>query len=256
MSPTVVDSPGSAPSLSVVIPAYNDAAVIERTVETVSRFLDAQAAPAELLVVDDGSTDATAAVVERLAAADRRVRLLRLGRNWGKGAAVRAGMLAATGEALLFTDADLSTPIEELDKLRAKLDEGFDVAIGSRALPASRVEVHQGVLRERAGQTFNFIVQLLVLRGFRDTQCGFKCFRRDAARALFGRQRARGFEFDVELLCIARELGLAVAEVPVIWRNNPKSHVRFVRDSTRMFLGLLDLRRRYPPPNNSEKELP
>lgn len=244
---------GSRPSLTLVVPAYNDSDVIESTLETVVRFLADKKMQAEVLVVDDGSTDETPALVEAFferAPEDLEYRLLRLGGNQGKGAAVRAGMLTGRGETLLFTDSDLSTPIEEIDRVLDKLDEGYDAVIGSRALPDSRVEVHQNLFRERAGKTFNLFVQLLVLRGFRDTQCGFKCFRRDVARAIFERQRSRGFEFDVEVLCLAQKLGYRVAEVPVVWRNNPRSHVRFLRDSTRMFFGLLAIRRRF-----TEKEI-
>jgi dolichyl-phosphate beta-glucosyltransferase len=247
------ENTGSRPSLSLVIPAYNDSDVIESTLVEVLRFLADRQVEAEVIVVDDGSTDGTPGMVERIFEETPQkldLRLLRLGRNQGKGAAVRAGMLAAQGEVLLFTDSDLSTPIEELDRVQKKLDEGYDVVIGSRALPDSRVEVHQNLLRERAGKTFNLFVQLLVLRGFRDTQCGFKCFRREAARTIFERQRCRGFEFDVELLCLAREQRYRIAELPVVWRNNPRSHVRFLRDSTKMFFGLLEIRRRF-----SKKEI-
>lgn len=235
----------STPWLTLVIPVYNDAEIIGGTLQIVERFIS-ERRPTEVLVIDDGSTDDTAQVVRRFASRWPWIRLIRLGRNRGKGAAVRAGILASTGSRVLFSDADLSTPLEEADKLLERLDEGYDIAIGSRALRESHVPVRQWFLRERAGKTFNVFVRFLVLPSFRDTQCGFKCFKSSAASEVCSRQRATGFEFDVELLCIARDLGLQVAEVPIIWRNHPTSHVRFVRDSGRMFLGLLSIWRRYP----------
>jgi len=241
------DAPtGRAPWLTIVIPVFNDEEVIGQTLGVVEAFVEACEPWVEVVVVDDGSTDATAQVVERLAMERQWLRMLKLGRNRGKGAAVRAGALAATGDRVLFSDADLSTPLAEVDKLLERIEAGYDVAIGSRALPESQVPVRQWILRERAGKTFNVLVRWLVLPAFRDTQCGFKCFSQSAAREVFALQRATGFEFDVELLCIAQELGLRVAEVPIVWRNHPTSHVRFVRDSGRMFLGLLRIWRRYP----------
>lgn len=232
------------PELTLVIPVYNDEEVIGQTLRAVERFVERRPST-EVVVIDDGSTDDTSRVIECLASRWPWLRLIRLGRNRGKGAAVRAGMLSALGARVIFSDADLSTPLEEADKLLDKLDEGYDIAIGSRALPDSHVPVRQWFLRERAGKTFNVFVRLLVLPSLRDTQCGFKCFTNDAVNDVCSRQRATGFEFDVELLCIARNLNLKVAEVPIVWRNHPTSHVHFVRDSSRMFLGLLKIWGRY-----------
>ncbi len=232
--------------LTIVMPVYDDVDVIDETLRELEAFVGQSRFDVDVIVVDDGSTDGTKELVDKFAEERGWLSVLGLGRNQGKGGAVRAGALEAKGAYVLFSDSDLSTPLAELDKLVERLDDGFDVAIGSRALPDSRVVVHQKVFREYAGKSFNVIVRLFLLPDFRDTQCGFKCFRGPAARLIFTRQKTLGFEFDVELLCIARRLGLQVVEVPVIWKNHPNSHVRFVRDSGRMLLGLLKIWRRYP----------
>jgi len=236
----------AGPTLTIVIPVFDDSDVIGGTLRTLDSFVESSHAEVEIIIVDDGSTDGTAELVERFSENRSWLRVLRLGRNRGKGVAVRTGALEATGDYVLFSDSDLSTPLDELERLVERLDDGFDIAIGSRGLLASNVVVHQTVFREYAGKSFNVLVRLLVLPDFHDTQCGFKCFRKKAAKEIFTRQRSEGFEFDVELLCIARQLGFRVAEVPITWKNHPKSHVRFVRDSGRMLVGLLRLWRRYP----------
>lgn len=229
-------------SVSVVIPAFNEERRIGATLDRVVAYLEASAADFEVVVVDDGSGDRTSAVVSEHAARDARVRLVALGANRGKGEAVKRGVLAARGEWVFFSDADLSTPIEEAEKLLAKALEGFPVAIGSRTIRGASVEVHQPWYRELMGKTFNAFVRVVVLGGFVDTQCGFKCFRGDAARAIFERTRIERFAFDVEALVVARCLGLAVAEVPIRWANEPHSRVAIFRDSTRMFLDLFRIR--------------
>jgi dolichyl-phosphate beta-glucosyltransferase len=208
----------------------------------VLEYLAGRGSPFEVIVVDDGSRDATAAVTREVAARDRRVRVVSLEANRGKGMAVRRGVLEATGEWILFSDADLSTPIEEVETLAARLREGFDVAIGSRSLRGARVDVRQPWYREAMGKIFNRIVRLLAVRGFIDTQCGFKCFRREAARAIFERARIDRFAFDVEAIVIAGRLGLRVAEVPIRWANEPNSRVAIVRDSARMLVDLARIR--------------
>jgi len=170
--------------------------------------------------------------------------VIRREKNRGKGASVKEGVLAASGEVILFSDDDLSTPIEEFDKLLAALRAGADVAIGSRALPGSDVRVRQRRPRELMGKAFNLLVRLLVLKGYRDTQCGFKAFRREAATDLFSRLQTTGFGFDVEVLVLCRELGCRVAEVPVVWSDSPPSRVRFIRGSLAMLRDLLRIRRR------------
>lgn len=213
----------TAPELSVVIPAFNEAARLPRTLERVRAFLQGRGGSHEIVVVDDGSTDDTVALARAEAGAE--VTVLENGVNRGKGFSVRRGMLAARGERRLMSDADLSTPIEELDALWARMDEGFGVVVASRALPLSRIEVHQGAFRENMGRLFNLLVRAAVLPGLRDTQCGFKLFTAAAAEAAFSRTRLDGFAFDVEALFVARQLGFRVAEVPVVWRNDAASRV-------------------------------
>ena len=228
----------SHPRLSVVIPSFNEAQRLPATLAHVRAHLDARGEAYEVLVVDDGSTDGTADVAR---AARGPVRVLRHAQNRGKGHAVRAGMLAAAGDRRLMTDADLSTPIEELPRLEAELDGGFDVAIGSRAVAGARVEVHQPLYREAMGRLFNRLVQTLLLPGLHDTQCGFKLWSADAATAAFAACRLDGFSFDVEALYVARRRGLRIAELPVVWRNDVASRVGLGGGAT-AFVDLLRIR--------------
>jgi dolichyl-phosphate beta-glucosyltransferase len=210
------------PRLSVVVPAYNEARRLPATLASVRAYLRDHGREHEIVVVDDGSSDATAQVA-RDAGDD--VRVLRHEPNRGKGYAVRRGMLAATGARRLITDADLSTPIEELAKLEAEVDRGFDVAIGSRAVRGALIEVRQPAYREAMGRLFNRLVQALLLPGLCDTQCGFKLFTARAARTAFSLSSLDGFSFDVEALFVARHQGLRIAEVPVTWRNDAATRV-------------------------------
>jgi dolichyl-phosphate beta-glucosyltransferase len=232
------------PSLSVVIPAYDEAQRLGPTVTRVREHLAARGGAWELIVVDDGSRDATVATARAAAAGDPRVRVLEQGVNRGKGAAVRAGMCAATCERVLFSDADLATPIEELAKLEARLDAGADIAIASRALPDSDIRTRQHPARELMGRTFNVLVRTLLLGGIRDTQCGFKLFTRAAAHDLFGRATVDGFAFDVEVLWLARG-HYRVDEVPVVWRHVEESKVSPGSDAARMFADIVRLRLRH-----------
>ena len=208
--------------LSVVIPAYNEALRLPATLARVRDHLAGRGLAHEILVVDDGSSDATADLARDAGGV---VRVLRHEPNRGKGYAVRRGMLAARGERRLMSDADLSTPIEELAGLEAEIDRGFDVAIGSRAVAGARIEVRQPAYREAMGRLFNVLVQALLLPGLSDTQCGFKLFTAPAAETAFGACRLDGFSFDVEALYVARRHGLRVAEVPVVWRNDAATRV-------------------------------
>jgi dolichyl-phosphate beta-glucosyltransferase len=228
----------SGPALSVVIPAYNEALRLPPTLARVDEHLSARGVAHEILVVDDGSSDATAEIAR---AAGASVRVLRHEPNRGKGYAVRRGMLAATGARRLMTDADLSTPIEELARLEAELDRGFDVAIGSRAVAGARIEVRQPAYREAMGRLFNRLVQVLLLPGIADTQCGFKLFTAPAAAASFEACRLDGFSFDVEALYLARRRGLRIAEVPIVWRNDAATRVGLGGGSA-AFLDLLRIR--------------
>ena len=211
------------PALSIVIPAYNEARRLPETLARLNRWLGSTTLRTEVVIVDDGSTDGTAEVARK--AGGGKISLLRHEPNRGKGYAVRRGMLAATGERRLMTDADLSTPIEELPRLMRELDHGADVAIGSRAVAGARVEVHQPAYREVMGRVFNGLVQLLLLPGLQDTQCGFKLFTARVADEAFTACRLDGFSFDVEALFVARRRGRRIAEVPGVWRNDQASRV-------------------------------
>jgi dolichyl-phosphate beta-glucosyltransferase len=248
MSPSLAKKPSAAPDLSIVVPAFNEERRLGPTLSRLRDYLGRR--KAEVLVVDDGSTDATAALVQGLAKRWKGLRLLSLGANAGKGAAVRRGVEEARGRRILFSDADLSTPIEELPRLEAALASGFAVAIGSRALDRARVGVRQPFYREAGGRLFNKLVQALTVAGIEDTQCGFKLFDAAAAKRLFARQQVPRFGFDVELLYLARRCGYRIAELPVRWENSPETKVRPVRDGLRAFLDLglirfYDLQGRY-----------
>ncbi len=239
--------------LSVVIPAYNEALRVPPTIERVSEFLRGRMGGFEILLVDDGSTDHTVTFVRRMTYKFPAVRIIQSPRNMGKGHAVRAGVMEARGELILITDADLSTPIEEIKKLLPAIDGGADFAIGSRALARSEIMIRQPWHREVMGRTFNLIVRALVMGGLHDTQCGFKLMRAEAARRVFGLARIDGFAFDVEALYIARRLGYGIAEVPVVWLNSPSSRVGLVAAPASMFGELLRIRlnaalKRYAPP--------
>jgi dolichyl-phosphate beta-glucosyltransferase len=236
----------SSPTLSVVIPAYNEAVRLPPSLARIAAYLDGTGVDYELLVVDDGSTDGTAVAAEAaLAPLGGRGRVLRNDQNVGKGASVRRGMLAARGARVLFSDADLSAPIEELAKLERALDAGAGVAIGSRALDRALIEERQPFTRDVMGRVFNFMVQVCAVRGIRDTQCGFKLFAGDVVGPIFARTRIDRFGFDVEVLALAQRLGVPIAEVPVRWRNSEGSRVtlgqgaRAFLDPIRVRIGLL-----------------
>jgi len=229
--------------LSVVFPAYNEETRIAASLDATVAYLAGKPFVSEVIVVDDGSHDRTAEAAGAALAGRVPSRVIRRENNRGKGASVKEGVLAASGEVILFSDVDLSTPIGELDKALAALQADADVAIGSRALPGSDIEVRQRRPRELMGKVFNLLVRLLVLKGYRDTQCGFKAFRRAAAMDIFSRLRTDGFGFDVEVLVLCRELGYLVAEVPVVWRDSRPSRVRFFRGSLAMLRELLRIRR-------------
>jgi dolichyl-phosphate beta-glucosyltransferase len=232
------------PSLSVVIPAYNEEQRLERTIRDMMDWLRPRAERCEIIVVDDGSADGTSALVRRLERVFSELRLIRLPLNRGKGFAVRTGVVNARGEHILFADADGATPMSELDRLQEALATGAAVAIGSRAMGAADVHVAARLHRRLIGRLFHTMVSVLAVRGFHDTQCGFKLFRADAAHDLFPRLRMNGFSFDVELLLMARRLGYAVAEVPVNWTHQPGSRINLITDSMRMALDLFIIRGR------------
>lgn len=226
--------------LSVVLPAYNEEKRILPTLQAIEQTLREDATPFEILVVDDGSTDATA---DRISSLGKSVRLLRQPENRGKGKAVKRGVLAAEGDPILFCDADGATPFPEYRKLAQALAQA-EVAIGSRSKRGAKILTRQPLQRELMGKLFNLAVQALFLPGIWDTQCGFKMFQRKAALAIFPHLQTSRFAFDVEVLAIAKKLGLKIAEVPVCWEDRAGSTVHPLRDGLQMLQDLIVLRRR------------
>lgn len=229
--------------LSIIIPAYNEERRLPNTLKHIAAYLASNPCRAEVLVVDDGSSDGTPALVTDWARTRPEVRLVSNGTNHGKGYSVRHGMLEARGDIALFTDADMSTPIEEAAKLLAALkDGGYDGAIGSRALDRSLIQVRQSAIREWAGICFNFFVRWFMGIQFSDTQCGFKAFWRERARLVFEQQRIERFGFDPEILFLAKRHHLRVAEVPVRWSHDAATKINVAADGIRMALELLLIR--------------
>ena len=233
--------PSPAPELSIVIPSYNEEARLPRSLEKIRAYVAEHHPDAEVIVVDDGSKDGTARVVEQWQREWPALRLVPNGGNRGKGYSVRHGMLGARGRVALFTDADLSAPIEEADKLLDALRDA-DVAFGSRAMNRGLISVHQSRLREAAGIIFNRCVRLFTGLSFEDTQCGFKAFQLDRSRIIFEQQRVERFGFDPEILFLAKRHGLRAVEVPVRWAHDPATKVHVFRDSLRMFSDLVVIR--------------
>ncbi len=234
------------PAFTVVIPAFNEADRIGSTLRITLGYLAANSPSSEVIVVNDGSTDETSERVREAFAEARRIstQLLENSPNRGKGAAVRTGLLAATKQIALFSDADLSTPIDEAPKLLNPISAGqLDIAFGSRALNRKLIGDRQPWRREQAGRIFNLLVRLSTGLPFWDTQCGFKAFRLDVCRPVLEAVRTTGFGFDVELLYLARQADLRMREIPVRWNHNEGSKVRFVHDSLRMLREVLALRR-------------
>ncbi len=231
--------------LSVVIPAYNEVARLGPTLERVINYLGEQPYQAEVLVVDDGSADATADLARQRLADRIEHRVLVNETNRGKGYSVRRGMLEAQGEVRLFSDADLSTPIEHAADLLAAIRAGADVAIASRAIKGSDIELHQSFIRESAGKMFSLAQRALLGSGIKDTQCGFKMFTTQAAEAVFPHQTVERWAFDAELVFIAQRLGFQVIEVPVRWVNSPDTKVSMVGDGLKMVVDIAKIRWRH-----------
>ena len=232
--------------ISVVVPAYREQKRIGRCLQRLEGWLAEHEPDHEIIVVDDGSPDATSAVVKKWAGNHGRRRLIRYERNRGKGFAVRRGLAEACGRYVFFTDADLSTPPEEFDRALAALQHA-DIVVGTRAAAESTIIVHQRRYRESMGRVFNVLAGLLGVAWVADTQCGFKGFRREVLEPLLRESHIDGFAFDVELLLLARERGLRIHELPITWRNDPESHVHVFSDSLRMLADLvaIALRRRF-----------
>lgn len=222
------------PYLSIVIPAYNESARIERTLSNVMATVEAQAWDAEVLVIDDGSTDDTPAIISRWMREFPRLHLVQNPGNRGKGYSVRNGLLQAAGEIVMFTDADLSAPLEEAELLIAAINQGADVAIGSRWMDRTRQTIHQPLYRQFFGRCFNWITRTVMGLPFKDTQCGFKAFRRPAAQIVFRLQRIERWGFDPEILFIARKLNYTIKEVPVTWGHDERSRISYLKDGLKM----------------------
>ncbi len=234
---------GESVELSVIIPAYNEQWRLPTTLIDIIDYLESKHSKYEVIVVDDGSSDDTEQAVRKFERICAHIRLVRLPNNYGKGHAVRTGMLSARGKYLLFTDADGSTPMKEIERLRRAIEQGgADIAIGSRAMESEDTHVETVWHRKLLGRVFHFFVHSILLPGFHDTQCGFKLFTRPAARFVFGRQRANGFSFDLEILHLARKAGLTISEIPVNWTNVAGSKVNLVTDAAKMFRDLFIFR--------------
>jgi glycosyltransferase involved in cell wall biosynthesis len=253
------------PTYSFVIPAYNEGARLGATLEKVLAYVHARGWDAEIIVVNDGSRDNTAEIVRTFAAKDRALRLLENPGNRGKGYSVRNGMLNARGRLVLFSDADLSSPIEEAPKLFEALEKGADIAIGSRWLRAETQTQRQPLHRQLFGRIYNLILRITLGLKFKDTQCGFKAFRRPAVQAIFPLQKIERWGFDPEILFLARKFKFKVQEVPVVWGHSGGTRINPLVDGSRMVMEMLrvrwyDLKGKYngdaAPPPAAAKTLP
>ena len=230
------------PQLSIVIPAFNESARIEETLERVMACIDEQRWDAEVLVVDDGSADDTVAIVKRWMEQHPRLHLIQNAGNRGKGYSIRNGLLQAAGDVVMFTDADLSAPMEEADRLLAALASGADVAIGSRWMDRTRQTIHQPLYRQFFGRCFNWITRTVMGLPFKDTQCGFKAFKRPAAQIIFRLQTVERWGADPELLFIARKLKFSITEVPVTWGHDERSRLSYLKDGMKMLQEMAAIR--------------
>lgn len=222
------------PEYSIVVPAYNESTRIEHALDRILSCVEQQSWDAEVLVVDDGSTDDTAAIVKRWMETHPRLHLIQNPGNRGKGYSVRNGLLQAAGEIVMFTDADLSAPMEEAERLFTAIRNGSDVAIGSRWLDRARQTIHQPLYRQFFGRCFNWITRTVMGLPFKDTQCGFKAFRRPVAQIIFRLQTIERWGFDPEILFIAQKLGYEIREVPVTWGHDERSRLSYLKDGMKM----------------------
>jgi len=229
-------------AISIVIPAYNEADRIINTINAFAIYLEKNYPDSEIIIIDDGSSDRTCAVVETFSSNKIPIRLLKNKINRGKGYAVKEGMLSANGENIFFSDADGSVPIEELPRFLKEISEGADVVIASRANDETRILKHQAFFRQTMGKTFNLFVRLLAFSGIPDTQCGFKCFRKEVAIELFSRSKIDGFAFDVEILQMALRMHYRIRQLGVTWINSKKSTVNPIYDSLKMLADLITIR--------------
>ncbi|MDH7600809.1 MAG: glycosyltransferase family 2 protein [Armatimonadota bacterium] len=233
------------PYLSLIIPAYNEQQRIGQTLSAVAQYLDQTGWTYEIIAVNDGSTDKTHELMLEAAANLDSLRIISYQPNHGKGYAVRQGVFASRGEYVGFSDADLSAPIDELPKLFAAMEKGYDVAVGSRAVKGAQIETHQPLYRELGGKALNLVIRLLAVPGIHDTQCGFKLFRGDVARRIFSLCFVDGWSFDVEVLYLARRLGYKVAEIPVRWSHAADSKIRPFRAGLQLLWDIVRIRTRH-----------
>ena len=235
--------------LSIIIPIYNEQDRIENTIKKITDYLSIKNYYYEIILVNDGSSDDTANIINNIKINLKRniknynILILNNNKNMGKGFSVRKGILSAKGNYILFSDADLSTPIDELENLIKYLQNGYNIAIGSRGLKDSKIIIRQNKGREYMGKLFNIFVKLITKLKYSDTQCGFKCFDRKAVDSIFPYLKINDFSFDVEILYLAEKLGLKVKEAPIHWANSVNSKVRITKDPINMFMGLLKIRK-------------
>ncbi len=228
--------------LSIVVPAYNEENRIKSTLVNIFDFIAEKKINAEIIVVNDGSTDRTAEQVSKKKARIKHLKLINKTKNQGKGAAIKTGVTHARGRNILITDADNSTPIEQWESLNKALEAGADISIGSRYLTNSEIQIKQPLLRVMISRLGNLVIRILIVRGIKDTQCGFKLFRNEVAQAIFSKQKIKRWGFDIEVLAVARLLNYKVKEVPVSWFNSVDSRIRPIRDTYRTFLELLQIK--------------
>lgn len=228
--------------LSLIIPAYNEEKIIADNLEKVSSFLKTKKYGWEIIVVNDGSKDKTAEIVERLSEKDKKIRIINLGVNQGKGAAIRAGVLGAKGEYILFSDADLSVPVDFADSFLETLEKGADVVIGSRRTAHSNIIKHQKLLRESLGRVFTMLSKITTFTNISDFTCGFKAFRKDAAIAIFSRTLINRWVYDTEILFLAKKLKYKIIEMPVDWVNRGDSRVKLMKVVVPSFIDLFRIR--------------
>jgi glycosyltransferase involved in cell wall biosynthesis len=230
------------PRLSIVIPAYNECARIEATLARVLDCVESRHWDAEILLVDDGSSDSTTSIIQQWMTRYPRLHLIKNAGNRGKGYSVRNGLLQAAGDIVMFTDADLSAPMEEAELLFAAIDNGADVAIGSRWLDKQKQTIHQPIYRRFFGRCFNWVTRRVIGLPFKDTQCGFKAFKRDAAQVIFRLQTIERWGFDPEILFIARKLKFRIVEVPVTWGHDERSRISYLKDGMKMLEEMAEIR--------------
>lgn len=240
--------------LSIVIPAFNEEKRIGSSLEKLIIFLQDYREDSEVIIVDDGSTDTTVSIAKKYQKSFSNFQIVSSEKNRGKGFAVKLGFEKAKGDIVLFTDADFSTPITESTKLIEKINRGYDIAIGSRALDRSLIRKRQNIVRESFGRLANFLIQFLAIPGIKDTQCGFKAFKKTTTAPIFSEQRVFRYAFDIELLYLAKKQGLSVAEIPVVWSNSPDSKVNPLIDAPGSLVDLVKIRIIHAKHNGSSFE--